>query len=196
MSSGDPETRKRILEVTRQLMEKRRGKDVRLEDIAEAADVSRQAIYLHFGSRAGLLIATARYLDDTLGLSERLVPVQSAESGIQHLEALVEFWTNYIPDIYGLAKALMTVRETDEAAAAAWNDRMEAVYIKCLTMVQHLASDGLLSPAWTIDEAADFMWATLSIAVWEQLTIERGWTQEQYMERIQMALKRTLVKVT
>jgi hypothetical protein len=149
---------------------------------------------MHFGSRSGLLVATARYLDETLGLSERMAPILAAENGIQHLEALVEFWTSYIPDIYGLAKALMTVRETDEAAAAAWDDRMQAVYTKCLGTVQHLDSDGLLTPEWTLDDAADFMWATLSIAVWEHLTLERGWTQEQYRERMKLALKQALLE--
>ena len=32
-------------------MEKRRGQGVLMKDIAEAAGVSRQALYLHFGSR-------------------------------------------------------------------------------------------------------------------------------------------------
>jgi len=193
MSSGDPETRKRILKETRRLMEERRGQGVRIEDIARAAEVSRQAVYMHFGSRTELLVATARYLDEVLGLTQRLARCREAR-GIESLEAYVEFWGNYIPDVYGLAKALMTVRETDEAAAAAWNDRMAAVYGGCIASVQCLVEAGVLAPGWTVATAADFMWATLSIAVWEHLTIERGWTNEQYVERITMALKKALVQ--
>jgi AcrR family transcriptional regulator len=193
VSSGDPETRERILKETRRLMEERRGKDVRLEDIAQAAGVSRQAVYLHFGSRSGLLIATARYLDEVLGLGERAKPYREATNGIEKLDAHVEFWGNYIPDIYGLAKALLTVRETDEAAAAAWDDRMTAVYQGCTNVVQLLAEQGLLAPEWTKEEAIDFYFALIAIPTWENLTMERDWSNRQYIERIQSVLKKTLV---
>ena len=107
MSSGDPETRKRILEETRRLMEAQRGSEVPLEDIARAAWVSRQALYNHFGSRTGLLVETARYLDEILGLNERTQSIRNAQNGANMLRVLVTFWGNYVPEIYGLAKALM-----------------------------------------------------------------------------------------
>src|SRR5437016_4280971 len=107
MSSSDSETRTRILTETWRLMEQRRGQGVRISDIAGAADVSRQAVYLHFGSRAGLLVATVRYVDEQRGLSERLQRFCAAASGPEALDAFVEFWGNYIPEIYGLAKALL-----------------------------------------------------------------------------------------
>lgn len=194
MSRGQADTRNRILQETRILMEKRRGQGVRLEDIAQASGVSRQAVYLHFGSRSGLMIATARYLDETLGLAARLESVLAAQSGIQGLEEYVKFWANYIPDIYGLAKALMAARETDQAAAAAWKDRMKAVYEGCHQVIRCLQQDNALAPEWTADEAADFMWATLAITTWEDLTIERGWSKGQYIERIEHVLKRVLLR--
>jgi hypothetical protein len=39
------------------------------------------------------------------------------------IAAYVRFWASYAPDVYGLAKALLAQRETDEAAAATWNNR-------------------------------------------------------------------------
>jgi AcrR family transcriptional regulator len=53
------------------LMEERRGRGVRMRDIAEAAGVSRQAVYDHFGTRAKLLVATTHYVDEVRGLEER-----------------------------------------------------------------------------------------------------------------------------
>ncbi len=194
MSSGDPETRKRILKETRRLMEKRRGKDVRLEDIARAAEVSRQAIYLHFGSRAGLLTATARYLDEMLDHPGRTVKIFGAQNGVEALDALVEFWAGYIPDIYGLAKALLLARETDKAAASAWDDRMAAFYEKCQHVITMLERDQLLAPEWSVKTATDFFWSALSFVTWEDLTMKRGWTQDQYIHYLQIALKSALVK--
>ncbi len=194
MSSGELETRTRILEATRRLMEERRGHGVRMHDIAEVAGVSRQAVYDHFGSRAKLLVATTHYVDEVRGLRERRRRFQAATTGVERLEAYVEFWGNYIPEVYGMAKALLAARETDEAAAAAWNDRMGAVRESCRYTIEALHRDGMLAPEWSRDEAVDLMWTMLSIRNWEHLTIECGWSTSQYVGRMQKLLKRTLVQ--
>lgn len=194
MSSTELDTRERILEATLRLMEQHRGQGVRLEDIARQAGVSRQAVYLHFGSRSELLIATTRYLDDLNQSSARIRHICEAENPVAALDAYIVFWANYIPEIHHLAKVLMHVRETDEAAAAAWADRMDALYQGCLSIVQGLERDNLLDQAWTVKEAADYFWATLSIPNWEMLTIERGWTNEQYIERMQQVVRRALLR--
>jgi AcrR family transcriptional regulator len=194
MSSTQLTTRERILDVTWHLMEERRGQGVRIEEIAQAAEVSRQAVYLHFGSRSELLVATARYIDEVLGCEEKMRRARDAVSATGALETYVEAWGNYIPGIYGLAKALLAVRDTDEAAAAAWEDRMAVLYSICRFVIERLHGEGILSPDWTVEEATDFFWATISIRTWEHLMIDRGWTQEQYIWRLQMALKRTLLK--
>jgi len=175
-------------------MEQRRGQGVRLEDVARKAGVSRQAVYLHFHSRSDLLIATARYLDERLELPRRIQQACEAGNGMLGIEAYVAFWAAYIPEIYGLAKALLLARETDDAAAAAWADRMQALYQGCLSVVQTIATEGKLDPSWTIEAAADFFWSTLSISTWEQLTFERGWSQDQYRERMQWVIKRALLR--
>jgi AcrR family transcriptional regulator len=194
MSSGDLETRTRILEATRRLMEERRGQGVRMRDVADAAGISRQAVYDHFGSRARLLVATTHYVDEVRGLEQRRRRFQAATTGVERLEAYVEFWGNYIPEVYGMSKALLAVRETDEAAAAAWDDRMGAVRESCRITIEALHRDGMLAPEWSRDEAIDLMWTMLSIRNWEQLTIECGWSIGQYVGRMQNLLKRALAR--
>jgi AcrR family transcriptional regulator len=194
MSSSELETRTRILEATRRLMEERRGRGVRMRDIAEAAGISRQAVYDHFGSRAKLLVATTHYVDEVRGLKERRHRFEVATIGVERLEAYVEFWGNYIPEVYGMAKALMVARETDEAAAAAWDDRMSAVRESCRRTIEALHRDGMLAPEWSRDVAVDLMWTILSIRNWEQLTTECGWSTNQYVSRMQKLLKRTFVR--
>lgn len=194
MSSPQLSTRNRILEATWRLMEQRRGLGVRIEDIARLAGISRQAVYMHFGTRSELLIATTHYLDETLGVPERLQQLLAAETGLQALDAYVDFWANYIPEVYGLARALLTARETDEAAAAAWKDRMDMLYQGCISVAKCLARDGVLASEWTIAEAADFCWASISVAAWANLTIDRGWSQEQYVIQMKTALRRVLTQ--
>jgi len=78
MSSKKTDTRTRILTATWHLMEQRRGQGVSMSDIAKAAGISRQALYLHFDSRTELMIATVHYVDEVKGLNERLEKFQEA----------------------------------------------------------------------------------------------------------------------
>jgi AcrR family transcriptional regulator len=196
VSSREPKTRDRILEATWRLMEERVGRNVRMGDVARGAGVSRQAVYDHFGSRAELMVATVRYGDEVLGLDERLRRYRAAVSGVERLETYVEFWGNYIPEIYGIARALLAERESDEAVAAAWDDRMGAVYDACRDIIEKLQRDGTLVPGWPTDEAADLLWTMLSIRNWESLTRERGWSVDHYVNRTQDLTKRVFVRVS
>jgi AcrR family transcriptional regulator len=194
MSSREPKTRDRILEATWRLMVERVGRNVRMGDVARGAGVSRQAVYDHFGSRAELMVATVRYGDGVLALNQRLRRYRAASSGEERLEAYVEFWGNYIPEIYGIARALLAEREGDEAVAAAWDDRMRAVYDACRDIIERLRRDGALVPGWPTDEAADLLWTMLSIRNWESLTRERGWSVDHYVGRMQDLTKRVFVR--
>src|SRR5262249_18120680 len=171
------DTRERILRAAWRLLEERRGQNVRLEDVARAASVSRQAVYLHFGSRTTLFGETARYADAALQVMERIREACDAESGVVAIEAYVRFWASYAPDVYGLAKALLALRETDEAAAAAWQDRMAAFREGCLTILRQVNRAGApaipLAVPWTVETAADLFYATLSIPTWESPMIEQ-----------------------
>lgn len=194
MSSKESETRKKILAETWRLMVEGRGHEVRMTDIAKAAGISRQAVYLHFSTRTELMVATTHYVDEVRGLDERLSRYEAAATGIEILEEYVEFWGNYIPEIYGLAKSLIAVYETDEAAAAAWDDRMNAVRSGCRNTIDALVRDEMLASDWSRDEAIDFFWTMLSVNNWELLTKVCGWSRNQYIERIKTLLKQTLVK--
>src|SRR3712207_2618864 len=127
-------------------------------------------------------------------MAERLQPWLAATRGVDLLRELVNFWGNYIPEIYGIAKALLLNRETDEAAAAAWNERMSVVRGGCRYTVEALQRDGMLAPEWSSEEAIDLFWTMLSIPNWEQLTIECGWSNSQYVSWLQTVLKRILVR--
>lgn len=182
------------METTRQLIEESQGKAVRLQDIAQASGVSRQAIYLHFGSRAGLMVATVQHIDEAAGFVERTQHVRDEEDSLVAVGLFVEFWADYIPSIYGLAKQLLLLRETDEAAAAAWNDRMDGLRnIPCRYLIQRLEQDGRLDPEWPTEMAIDVLWTLISIQTWESLVVERGWSSEQYATKLKQMIERSLI---
>ena len=165
-----------------------------MRDVAEEAGVSRQAVYDHFGSRAELMVATARFGDEVRGLEGRLVGYRAASGGMERLEAFVEFWGNYISEIHGIARAMLAARETDEAVAAAWDDRMGVVQEACRDIVGRLQRDGMLVEGWTLDEAGEMLWSLLSIGNWENLTLERGWPVSLYVARMKELTRRAFVR--
>ncbi len=193
MSSNNLETRNRILNAALTLLEASRGKGVRMIDIAKRAGITRQALYLHFRTRAELLIATTYYLDEVKGVEERLIPSRAARSGIERLDAFIEAWGSYIPEIYVIAEALLAMKDTDEAAAKAWDDRMRDMRQGCEAAIRALNSDNMLSPAYPPAQATDVLWTMLSVRNWEQLTIECGWPQERYIETLKSLARRIFV---
>lgn len=164
-----------------------------MTDIAKRAGISRQAVYLHFSTRAELLIATTHYLDELKGSEERLVASRTAPTGVDRLDAFIEAWGNYIPEIYGIAKALLAMKDSDEAAAKAWGERMQDVREGCEAAIAALSDDNMLSPDHSPDQASDILWTMLSVRTWEQLTIECGWSHAQYIDRMKTLTKRIFV---
>ena len=163
MSREKPDTRTRILGATVRVFEEHGGRGVRMGDIAKKSGVSRQAFYLHFASRAELLIAATKFLDERLEVDRRLAPSRAAETGVDRLALYIEAWGNYVPEIYGVAKALLLAQDTDEAAAAAWKDRMSAMRDGCRAAIDALHADGTLAPEWTREKATDVLWTMLSV---------------------------------
>ena len=193
MSSKNSETRTRILEATVRVLEQSGGRGVRMGDIAKESKISRQAVYLHFTSRTDLLIAATLYRGDLLDVEGRLAPSRAAATGVERLRLYIEFWGNFVPEIYGVAKALMMAQDTDEAAAAAWRDRMWAMRDGCRAAIDALQADGMLAPEWTQPKAIDALWTMLLVPNWEHLTIECGWSTRQYIRWMQTLAHRTFV---
>jgi AcrR family transcriptional regulator len=193
MSSDNPKTRTRILQSALTLLESGGGNGVRMADIAKQAGISRQAVYQHFPTRAELLIATTLYVDEINDVDARLAVSRGAGSGIARLDAYIEAWGNYIPEVYGISKALLAMKDTDDAAAAAWEGRMQAMREGCAAAIKALKDDGKLAPGLKPDQATDLLWTLLSVRNWEQLTIDCGWPQKRYIASVKRLARQAIV---
>lgn len=183
MSRSSSDTRARILDCTWNLLESG-DKKVRMSDIAKASGISRQALYLHFPTRGELLVATTRHIDSVKNVDARLAASRTATSGRERLMTFISAWGGYIPEIHGMSVALRAMRASDAEAAAAWDDRMQAVRHGCAAAVRALAADKALRPDLTEDSATDLLWTLLSVENWERLVRECGWSQTDYESRI------------
>jgi AcrR family transcriptional regulator len=182
-----------ILEAARRLFEDKDFMSVTLEEVARAAGVSRQALYINFGSRAGLLAALVVYVDEIGGLQAKIANVLDSPTALSALEALVDFRARYTPSIYRLAIHVDAARRFDADAEASWQDRMKYRYANSRAIAHRLAAEGVLAARWTEEDAADLIWSMTSIRTYEELVIDRGWSLNRYRQRIKAILVGTLV---
>jgi AcrR family transcriptional regulator len=194
MSIKKTDTRTRILDATLALVADGPGNGLRMADIAKRAGISRQALYLHFTTRTDLLVATTLYVDQIKDIEARLLPSRSAGSGTERLDAYIEAWGNYIPEIYGIARVLLALKDAgDEEAASAWKNRMDAMREGCAAAIDALKADGRLSSDNTRGQATALLWTMLSVRNWEHLTIDCGWSQKAYIASLKTSAKRLFV---
>ena len=194
MTTETEPTRDRILRACWSLLESGPAAKTRMSDIAKAAGVSRQAVYLHFPTRAELLIAVTRFIDQDADIDARLETSRAAASGLVRLDAFIEAWGDYIPVVHGVIRALTAMQETDEAAAAAWKDRQDAIRHGCAAAVTALAKDGDLDPHLSEKRATDLLWTLLSVRNWEHLVRDCGWSQAEYLDEIKRLAWAALVR--
>jgi len=175
-------TRAAILKATWSLIAKKKRLDVSQAEIAALAGVTRQTIYMAFGTRAGLLTAMVRNMDAQSDHAARLSEISRADA-VTPADFLryVEIWLDYLPLIYPVGILLDSAALTDAEAASAWDDRMKGALLAGLKRIfHHLSKGGHLAAGWGGDEAAELVWSLLHPTSWRQLVVGCGWSAETF----------------
>ncbi len=182
MSSPAEGTRERILRATLDLMEAQDGRGVTVAEIAEEAGVSRQAVYLHFGSRTGLMLALVEWVDDNLGIPDAVSEAMCVPDPVARFETLLRAAAEFEPRLAALARLVDTARDEDDAARAAWEDRMEQRKAAFTTALEDVASAGALRADLTPRRAAEIVWNLGSPASYRNLVLDSGWTHAEWAD--------------
>ncbi len=189
---GAPETRRRILDAAWDLVTEQRAR-FRLADVAARASVSRQALYLHFGDRAGLLVALVQHMDETLDLADTVAAVHAAPDGATLLEAAMRLNTTFWAQVLPVAEVLEAAQHDDEALGAAWRDRMRFRLATFRAMIDTLAERDQLAADWAVDDAAATLYAVAHFDTWRELVVELGWSDDHYVATMTQLLQRALL---
>lgn len=165
-------TRAQLLDVAWRLLSERGPAALRMEDVASEAGLTRQALYLHFKTRSALMTALVDYVDRTQGLGELIAPVFAERDPVKALRLFLHVNAVYAPRIATIARAIDIARETDEAMAAGWEDRMASRR----SAIRGLLSRLELGDGWTLARATDAIWALGAPQVFASLVSDRGWS--------------------
>jgi len=174
--------RAHILETAWRLVGERGVQAVTVADIAAASGVSRQLVYHHFESRAGLLVAMTRHHDAASGFRKRLVATRDLEP-VEGFEAGLRLWLGYVPEVLHVARALEAALIAGDEGGTAWRDRMDDIHEAFRLAVERVEQARRLAPGWTVDTAADWVYARSHVSTWQHLVADRGWPASDYVER-------------
>lgn len=186
-------TRSEILDAAWDLISSQ-GADVSVSEIASTVGISRQTVYLHFGTRGGLLMALVRRADERFGIKEQFDAALEKSDPRERLRDTLRAWLNFVPKVYPVAKDLIRLRDTDTEAAAAWEDRMSDLRDWLLALTHSLYEDGALKGHWTPQQASRVFWAQTSIQVWGLLKSDCGWPDEEIAKCIEQAMLDCLLR--
>jgi AcrR family transcriptional regulator len=178
-----------------------RGYGVPMPDIAREAGVVAETVYRIFGSKPGLFRAA---VDALLagGPSRAEVAVEDRPA----IRAVIEepdphrkvaLYAATQPGIHRragpLLRALRDAKASDPQLAKLWGELEASRRHGQGRFVEHLEQLGLLRRDRTTTEASDILWTLSSLAVYDLLVVDRGWTAELYEAWLAGALTRELV---
>jgi AcrR family transcriptional regulator len=192
-------TRLRVIEAAKGLFVENGYPATTLDSVADAADVPLPTIYRLFGSKRALLTAVLDTSfvgdDEPIAFVDRPT-VQAALSETDPHQLLAafsriarEFMDRASPILHVLASAA----QVDTEAADLLTEIRRQRHAGQSRIVAALVERGALDPSLEPSEAADFVYLLWSPDVHRILTVERGWTPEQYEAWLTHALGKTLL---
>lgn len=166
------ETRRRIIDATREALTDGPLRSVSLEEIVKRAGVARSTLHVIFGSRKDLLSAVAR---DALarGGFRALQRTFALRDARQALVASFHTSTAMYAREFAVSNALLSLAATDgdaaEAAALLNKNRREGME----SLARRLDEQGYLGAGISREEAAEILWVLTAIETFGILY--RGW---------------------
>ncbi len=193
MSSGRLDTRTAILTAARELFEEQGYHGAALEAVAKRAGVSRQAIYLHFASKAELLTALHAYIYETdVAPTLERHPIWTAPTALDGLDALIAVDAEVASKVWRIHEALVVARrhhaEVDDTLRPREADR----YAEIVRLGRWLKKERCLPPRMRVGTFADIMWGLTSLGTFQNLVIERGWSVDHFVAWVRQTMRAQL----
>lgn len=161
--------------------------------IAKSAGVTRQLLYVHFDGRTSLLLELARAIDAETRTPELQRQIDEAQDAVAALRAMVRVQGEIKREIQSIAAAVNRLRDSDAAAAAAWEEREQARYERLLSVIERLDREGLLVATLPVSVAARLAWSLTSQRAWEELVVDGGWSTGKWVQYTTQLLETALV---
>jgi AcrR family transcriptional regulator len=188
------DTRRRILEATRRLLETEGYAGMTVEAIAQRAQVSAQSVYAIFKSKTGILM---ELLGQSMFGTEYDKAVRQALSA-DDPEDRLRFVARIARQIHDAKSATIDVLHGARVVAPElakleeWGETLR--YKRQRDMVTLLRDSGRLRRDLDFKRARDVLWMFTGAEVYRMLVRERGWSPDKYQEWLGELLVTALLK--
>jgi AcrR family transcriptional regulator len=192
-------TLKQIIEVARGLFLQQGYTATTITEIADGAGISPETIYATFGSKGAIL---AYLIDVSLAGDYQAIPVlnrdwleairnqSSQRVRLRMLAHLTRSILERVGPIHTLMRAAaVSDPEISTLRLSFQNQRLTGQ----IEFVKILAEVGTLHPGLNIEEAGEIFWIIASPELHHILTVEHGWTNDQYESWLFQSLEAQLL---
>ena len=192
-------SRLRVIDAAKKLFLEQGYPATTLESVADAAEVALPTLYRLFGSKRALLTAVLETSfvgdDEPVSFADRPA-VQAALAEPDPAKLIDKFAAiarEFMDRSSGILHVLATAAQVDPEAADLLADIRRQRHTGQSRIVAALIERGALDPALDRSQACDFVYLLWSPDAHRILTVERGWTAQQYEAWLAHALRRTLL---
>jgi AcrR family transcriptional regulator len=182
-------TRRAVLGAARDLFSSRGYAATTVADVADSAGVNVDTVYASVGRKPQLILGvidmTLASSDEPLAAEQRdyVLAVLAARGARAKLVTYAEALGRVMPRVAPLFEALAQAAATDPECANVRDAIRTRRAAHMLTLAEDLRSTDEVRRDLTTQEVADLLWITNAPEHYA-LTVARGWSAEQYAERL------------
>lgn len=190
--AGD--TRRRIVEATRRLLESDGYAGMTIEAIAQQAEVSAQSVYAIFKSKTGILIELldqSMFGTDYEEVVQRTLSASDPENRLRLAAGVARQIRSAQSEMFDLLRGAGVVAPE---LAKLQQQRERLRYKKEEGMITFLRDSGSLRPDIDQQTARDVFWMLTGGDVYRMFVHERGWSPQKYQDWLADTLVHSLLK--
>lgn len=179
-------TRRALLEAAGRLFAEQGYVATSIEQVAEAAGVSRATVFTSVGGKPALLKAA---YDVALVGDDELVPMPDRPDALRTKAEpdpykYLVMYAGLVTGIHGriarINEAIRGAAGADPEARALWEKVQSERAVGALHVVEFLEQKGRLRPGLDRAEAIDVVWTLIEPGLYFQLVHQRAWTAERF----------------
>ncbi|MEM9243175.1 MAG: helix-turn-helix domain-containing protein [Pseudomonadota bacterium] len=187
-------TKKRILAAAEKLFQAKGLEQVKIEDLAKAANVSASTIYAQFKSKCGILRAL---MDEALPAEQfkQLVEQSKAEKSAKKRLEITAKITRQLYDAERSKMAIIrgsSMLSSELKAVEKTNETRRYRRQKATIETMMKAND--LTAGITLSKARDILWAFTGRDMYRLFVIEKAWKPDDYEKWLAQLLIKTLIR--
>ncbi|MGA8529680.1 MAG: helix-turn-helix domain-containing protein [Acidobacteriaceae bacterium] len=188
------ETRGRIVEATRELLETEGYAGMTVEAVARRAEVAVQTVYAVFGSKTGILAELLNqttfgpdYEDTVRQLLEEKAPEKLLRGAARIARQIHDAQSAGFDLLRGAGVVAPELARLEQERERIRYEREEA-------MIHSLRNAKRLRPGLSYRAARDILWTLTGSDMYRMLVRERGWSSQKYQDWLADTLVRSLLK--